>query len=248
MGTTRSTPQGWGTTRSTPQGSGTTQFTLQAWVILPPSKGNSGLLPSCSCQWLLHGTLGPSQCSHNSAFPAMVLVKGPVYLTVLNIIYGLVQLHPLPDVSAALTTAHTILASTKFVWHFSLLSSERLKCVGFLCQLFFLIFFILPPQGSWEVLEQNQECRVLPCESLPCESQTTGDAGDDQIQTIHSTRRALRTFPRYSHHLPLLEPFPSRQRLATFDPRPLAPCKKTHLVFQWEEHKYSAVVYVNEQE
>lgn len=77
----------------------------------------------------------------------MVLVKGPVYLTVLNIIYGLVQLHPLPDISAALTTVHTILAPTKFLWHFSLLSSERLKCVGFLCQLFFFNLFHV--EKSW---------------------------------------------------------------------------------------------------
>lgn len=49
-------------------------------------------------------------------------MKGSVYLTLLNIIYSPVQLHPLPDVSAALTTAHMILAPMAFVCRFSLLS------------------------------------------------------------------------------------------------------------------------------
>lgn len=108
-----------------------------------------------------HGTLGPCQLSHNSAWPVRVLKNGLVCRTFLNTVYSPVQLHPLPEVSAVLTTANTILTPIMFVTWVCWVEPMAQMCWIPLPTFIFSIF-ILPLPGAWEVLEHRQEWRVLP--------------------------------------------------------------------------------------
>lgn len=89
---------------------------------------------------------------HNS--PARVLKNVLVYQALVNIIYNLVQLHPLAEVP-------TVLISYKHdLWYLLVLEFTELnegpKCIGFLFNLY-LSIFILPLPGALEVLEGEQE-------------------------------------------------------------------------------------------